>query len=135
LSRMDLCNRNPNRTAPVGDDGPPGGDVPLCSRTNGWSWPPHPFQLLAWLLYVYFAVTGFGVFVPLLPAHWIPAGYICTGVMFVCHLCVHVMAVSIDPADYNVRTKSDKGPVPVFDRSKHAHVIENCHCYLCQVDV
>ncbi|KAE8297819.1 putative palmitoyltransferase ZDHHC1 [Larimichthys crocea] len=132
---MDVCSRNPNRTAPVGEDGLHRADVPLCSRTNGWSWPPHPFQLLAWLLYVYFALTGFGVFVPLLPAHWIPAGYICTGVMFVCHLVVHVMAVSIDPADYNVRTKSDRGPVPVFDRSKHAHVIENCHCYLCQVDV
>ncbi|XP_041806392.1 palmitoyltransferase ZDHHC1 isoform X2 [Chelmon rostratus] len=132
---MDVCCRNPNRTAPVGEDGPQRADVPLCSRTNGWSWPPHPFQLLAWLLYVYFAVTGFGVFVPLLPAHWIPAGYICTGIMFVCHLGVHVMAVSVDPADYNVRTKSNKGPVPVFDRSKHAHVIENCHCYLCQVDV
>ncbi|XP_026234009.1 probable palmitoyltransferase ZDHHC1 isoform X2 [Anabas testudineus] len=132
---MDVCCRNPNRTAPVGEDGPHRADVPLCSRTNGWSWPPHPFQLLAWLLYIFFAVTGFGVFVPLLPAHWIPAGYICMGVMFVCHLSVHVMAVSVDPADYNVRTKSDKGPVPVFDRSKHAHVIENCHCYLCQVDV
>ncbi|XP_036951963.1 palmitoyltransferase ZDHHC1 [Acanthopagrus latus] len=132
---MDVCSRNPNRTAPVGEDGPQRADVPLCSRTNGWSWPPHPFQLLAWLLYIFFAVTGFGVFVPLLPAHWIPAGYICTGVMFMCHLCVHVLAVSIDPADYNVRSKSDKGPVPVFDRSKHAHVIENCHCYLCQVDV
>ncbi|KAG7239590.1 hypothetical protein INR49_028742 [Caranx melampygus] len=135
LTRMDVCSRNPNRTAPVGEDGPQRADVPLCSRTNGWSWPPHPFQLLAWLLYVYFAVTGFGVFVPLLPAHWIPAGYICTGITFVCHLCVHLMAVSVDPADYNVRTKSFRGPVPVFDRSKHAHVIENCHCYLCQVDV
>uniref|UniRef100_A0A3Q1EZW0 Palmitoyltransferase n=1 Tax=Acanthochromis polyacanthus TaxID=80966 RepID=A0A3Q1EZW0_9TELE len=132
---MDVCSRNPNRTAPVGEDGCGRADVPLCSRTNGWSWPPHPFQLLAWLLYVYFAVTGFGVFVPLLPPHWIPAGYICTGVMFVCHLCVHVMAVSVDPADHNVRTRSHQGPVPVFDRSKHAHVIENCHCYLCQVDV
>ncbi|KAI3377365.1 hypothetical protein L3Q82_008398 [Scortum barcoo] len=132
---MDMCGRNPNRTAPVGEDGGHRGDVLLCSRTNGWSWPPHPFQLLAWLLYVYFAVTGFGVFVPLLPAHWIPAGYICTGIIFVSHLCVHVMAVSIDPADYNVRMKSDRGPVPMFDRSKHAHVIENCHCYLCQVDV
>lgn len=50
--------------------------MPLCSRTNGWSWPPHPFQVLAWLLYVYFAITGFGVFVPLLPPHWMPAGYI-----------------------------------------------------------
>ncbi|KAK9542181.1 hypothetical protein VZT92_000065 [Zoarces viviparus] len=133
---MDACSRNPNRTAPVADDdGLRRADAALCSRTNGWSWPPHPFQLLAWLLYVYFAITGFGVFVPLLPPHWIPAGYICTGVTFVCHLCVHLMAVSVDPADHNVRTKSDRGPVPEFDRSKHAHVIENCHCYLCQVDV
>ncbi|KAL1007728.1 hypothetical protein UPYG_G00090800 [Umbra pygmaea] len=91
--------------------------------------------LLAWLIYLFFAVTGFGVFVPLLPAHWIPAGYICTGIMFVCHLFVHLLAVSIDPADYNVRAKSYHGPMPVFDRTKHAHVIENCHCYLCQVDV
>ncbi|XP_072527784.1 palmitoyltransferase ZDHHC1 [Salminus brasiliensis] len=132
---MDICGRNPNRTAPVSDGQPRRGDLPLCSRTNGWSWPPHPFQLLAWLLYLYFAVTGFGVFVPLLPSHWIPAGYICTGITFVCHLFVHLTAVSIDPADYNVRAKSYKGPVPVFDRTKHAHVIENCHCYLCEVDV
>ncbi|XP_058238024.1 palmitoyltransferase ZDHHC1 isoform X1 [Hemibagrus wyckioides] len=132
---MDLCSRNPNRTVPVSDDVPRRADVPLCSRTNGWSWPPHPFQLLAWLLYLYFAVTGFGVFIPLLPSHWIPAGYICTGITFVCHLLVHLTAVSIDPADYNVRAKSYKGPLPAFDRTKHAHVIENCHCYLCEVDV
>ncbi|XP_061878885.1 LOW QUALITY PROTEIN: palmitoyltransferase ZDHHC1 [Entelurus aequoreus] len=132
---MEACSSNPNRTAPVGDDSPQQADVRLCSRTNGWSWPPHPFQLLAWLLYAFFAIMGLGVFVPLLPAHWIPAGYICTSIMFTCHLCVHVMAVSVDPADRNIRTKSHKGPVPAFDRSKHAHVIENCHCYLCQVDV
>ncbi|KAJ8407892.1 hypothetical protein AAFF_G00269360 [Aldrovandia affinis] len=133
--KMDVCNQNPNRTAPESMGGPRRAELPLCSRTNGWSWPPHPFQFLAWLLYVYFAIIGFGVFVPLLPPHWIPAGYICTGVMFVCHLFVHLTAVSIDPADYNVRAKSYKGPVPVFDRTKHAHVIENCHCYLCEVDV
>ncbi|XP_060767741.1 palmitoyltransferase ZDHHC1 [Neoarius graeffei] len=132
---MDLCSRNPNRTVPMSDGAPRRADVPLCSRTNGWSWPPHPFQLLAWLLYLYFAVTGFGVFIPLLPSYWIPAGYICTGITFVCHLLVHLTAVSIDPADYNVRAKSYKGPLPVFDRTKHAHVIENCHCYLCEVDV
>lgn len=73
---MEVCSKNPNRTAPVADDGLQGASVPLCSRTNGWTWPPHPFQLLAWLLYVFFAITGFGVFVPLLPPHWIPAGYI-----------------------------------------------------------
>ncbi|XP_061560779.1 palmitoyltransferase ZDHHC1 isoform X6 [Phycodurus eques] len=108
---------------------------PPCSRTNGWSWPPHPLQMLAWLLYAYFAVVGLGVFVPLLPAHWMPAGYICTGVILACHLCAHVTAVSVDPADRNVRAKSLRGPLPVFDRSERAHVIENCHCYLCRVDV
>uniref|UniRef100_A0A673M922 Probable palmitoyltransferase ZDHHC1 n=1 Tax=Sinocyclocheilus rhinocerous TaxID=307959 RepID=A0A673M922_9TELE len=132
---MDVCSKNSNRTAPVSEGVPRRADVPLCSRTNGWSWPPHPFQLLAWMLYLYFAVTGFGVFVPLIPTHWIPAGYIFTGITFVCHLFMHLMAVSIDPADYNVRAKSYKGPMPVFDRTKHAHVIENCHCYLCEVDV
>uniref|UniRef100_A0A8C2D1M0 Palmitoyltransferase n=1 Tax=Cyprinus carpio TaxID=7962 RepID=A0A8C2D1M0_CYPCA len=132
---MDVCSKNSNRTAPVSEGVPRRADVPLCSRTNGWSWPPHPFQLLAWLLYLYFAVTGFGVFVPLLPTHWIPAGYICTSITFICHLFMHLMAVSIDPADYNVRAKSYKGPMPVFDRTKHAHVIENSHCYLCEVDV
>ncbi|XP_051994254.1 palmitoyltransferase ZDHHC1 isoform X2 [Xyrauchen texanus] len=132
---MDFCSKNSNRTAPVREGGPRRADVPLCSRTNGWSWPPHPFQLLAWLLYLYFAVTGFGVLVPLLPTHWIPAGYICTGITFVCHLFMHLMAVSIDPADYNVRAKSYRGPMPLFDNTKHAHVIENCHCYLCEVDV
>ncbi|XP_076002957.1 palmitoyltransferase ZDHHC1 [Genypterus blacodes] len=132
---MDVCNRNPNRTAPVSEDDTRRADVPLCSRTNGWSWPPHPFQILAWMLYIYFAIVGFSAFIPLLPTHWIPAGYICTSIMFVCHLCVHIMAVSVDPADDNVRTKTTKGPVPVFDRTKHAHVIENRHCYLCEVDV
>ncbi|XP_049572972.1 palmitoyltransferase ZDHHC1 isoform X5 [Syngnathus scovelli] len=135
---MDACAKTPNRTTPAAaggvDDGR-GGGPPACSRTNGWSWPPHPFQMLAWLLYAYFAVVGLGVLVPLLPAHWTPAGYICTGVMFACHLCTHVMAASVDPADRNVRAKSLKGPLLVLDRSKRAHVIENCHCYLCQVDV
>ncbi|TRY56522.1 hypothetical protein DNTS_015670 [Danionella cerebrum] len=133
--KSNAQRKGSNRTAPVREGGPSRADVPLCSRTNGWSWPLHPFQFLAWLLYLFFAVTGFGVFVPLLPTHWIPAGYICTGIMFVCHLFMHLMAVSIDPADYNVRAKSYKGPMPVFDRAKHAHVIENCHCCLCEVDV
>lgn len=79
---MDAFCRNPNRTVPAAEGGPRRADVPLCSRTNGWSWPPHPFQLLAWLLYVYFAITSFGVFVPLLPAHWIPAGYIVSFVLW-----------------------------------------------------
>ncbi|XP_077569387.1 palmitoyltransferase ZDHHC1 [Stigmatopora nigra] len=109
-----------------GGGGGGGGGRPGCPRTNGWSWPPHPLQLLAWLLYAYFAAVGLGVLVPLLPPHWLPAGYICTGVMLACHLCVHVLAVSVDPADRNVRAKGGADCV---------RVVHNCHCYLCRVDV
>uniref|UniRef100_A0A3B4TWE8 Uncharacterized protein n=1 Tax=Seriola dumerili TaxID=41447 RepID=A0A3B4TWE8_SERDU len=35
----------------------------------------HSLQLVAWLLYFSTSLSqGFGVFVPLLPPHWIPAG-------------------------------------------------------------
>lgn len=59
----------------------------------------------------------------------------CMGVMFALHLIVHFLAVTFDPADENVRAKNSPGPLPVFDRTKHAHVIENMHCYICEVDV
>ncbi|XP_045149641.1 palmitoyltransferase ZDHHC1 isoform X3 [Echinops telfairi] len=92
-------------------------------------------KIVAWLLYLFFAVTGFGILVPLLPHHWVPAGYACMGAIFAAHLVVHLTAVSIDPADANVRDKSYTGPLPIFNRSQHAHVIEDLHCNLCDVDV
>ncbi|XP_012586206.1 PREDICTED: probable palmitoyltransferase ZDHHC1 isoform X3 [Condylura cristata] len=59
----------------------------------------------------------------------------CMGAIFAGHLVVHLTAVSIDPADANVRDKSYAGPLPIFNRSQHAHVIEDLHCNLCDVDV
>ncbi|KAE8608123.1 hypothetical protein XENTR_v10011407 [Xenopus tropicalis] len=105
------------------------------SRKNGWSWPLHLLQLVAWCTFLFFAIIGFGILVPLLPQHWLAAGYICTGVMFTFHCVVHFLAVTIDPADDNVQAKGSHGPLPVFDHNKHAHVIENMHCYICEVDV
>ncbi|XP_021264550.1 probable palmitoyltransferase ZDHHC1 isoform X2 [Numida meleagris] len=71
---MNICNKPPNKTAPenLGEAGP---EV-QCARRNGWSWPLHPFQIITWLLYLFFALVGFGILVPLLPLHWLPAGYI-----------------------------------------------------------
>ncbi|KAG8521748.1 putative palmitoyltransferase ZDHHC1 [Galemys pyrenaicus] len=148
---MNICNKPSNKTAPeksvwtapVQASGPSPELQGQRSRRNGWSWPPHPFQIVAWLLYLFFAVIGFGVLVPLLPHHWVPAGYavslrkcgLCMGAIFAGHLVVHLTAVSIDPADANVRDKSYGGPLPIFNRSQHAHVIEDLHCNLCDVDV
>ncbi|KFV52506.1 putative palmitoyltransferase ZDHHC1, partial [Tyto alba] len=132
---MNICNKPPNKTAPenLGEAVP---EVQVQrARRNGWSWPLHLFQIIAWLLYLFFALVGFGILVPLLPRHWLPAGYICPGVCFIYHLVVHLTAVSIDPADANVREKNYLGPLATFNRSQHAHVIENHHCHVCDVDV
>ncbi|XP_059237742.1 palmitoyltransferase ZDHHC1 isoform X4 [Mustela nigripes] len=143
MYKMNICNKPSNKTAPEKSvwTAPAQASRPSPelqgqrSRRNGWSWPPHPLQIVAWLLYLFFAVIGFGVLVPLLPHHWVPAGYACMGAIFAGHLVVHLTAVSIDPADANVRDKSYAGPLPVFNRSQHAHVIEDLHCNLCDVDV
>ncbi|KAM7058252.1 palmitoyltransferase ZDHHC1 isoform 3-T3 [Molossus nigricans] len=140
---MNICNKPSNKTAPEKSvwtapaqaSGPSPELQGQRSRRNGWSWPPHPLQIVAWLLYIFFAVIGFGVLVPLLPHHWVPTGYACMGAIFAGHLVVHLTAVSIDPADANVRDKSYAGPLPIFNRSQHAHVIEDLHCNLCDVDV
>ncbi|XP_043116734.1 palmitoyltransferase ZDHHC11 isoform X2 [Puntigrus tetrazona] len=109
---------------------------PLRSRINGWSPPLHGFQLLAWLLYGFMAVVGFGVYVPLLPAPWSSAAYGTIGAVFLLHLLSHVAAVTVDPADLSVRSRKEySSPVPVFDNTKHQHVIHNLHCSLCEVDV
>ncbi|XP_054856920.1 palmitoyltransferase ZDHHC1 isoform X2 [Eublepharis macularius] len=133
---MNICNKPPNKTAPekTSDEAAPAVQS-QHARRNGWSWPPHPFQFIAWLLYLFFALVSFGILVPLLPVHWVPAGYICPGVFFLCHVIVHLTAVSIDPADDSVREKNYQGPLATFNRSQHAHVIENRHCHICDVNV
>lgn len=50
------------------------------------------------------------------------------------HIIYHLMALTYDPADPNIRGGTKKAKA-IFDRSQHQHVIENCHCYICQVDV
>ncbi|NWU10425.1 ZDHC1 palmitoyltransferase, partial [Cephalopterus ornatus] len=132
---MNICNKPHNKIVPEDlGEAVPEVQVPRARR-NGWSWPLHLFQIIAWLLYLFFALVGFGILVPLLPRHWLPAGYICPGVCFIYHLVVHLTAVSIDPADANVREKNYLGPLATFNRNQHAHVIENHHCHVCDVDV
>ncbi|NXM35258.1 ZDHC1 palmitoyltransferase, partial [Oxyruncus cristatus] len=132
---MNICNKPHNKIAPE-DLGEAVPELQVQrARRNGWSWPLHLFQIIAWLLYLFFALVGFGILVPLLPRHWLPAGYICPGVCFIYHLVVHLTAVSIDPADANVREKNYLGPLATFNRNQHAHVIENHHCHVCDVDV
>ncbi|XP_067911662.1 palmitoyltransferase ZDHHC11 isoform X2 [Heterodontus francisci] len=109
---------------------------PARSRVNGWTLPLHSFQLIACVLYSYLAIVAFGIYIPLLPYAWKYISYAIIGLLFVFHFIVHLVAVSIDPADNSVRTKKNYNtPMPTLDRAKHPHVIQNQHCYLCEVDV
>ncbi|XP_077576945.1 palmitoyltransferase ZDHHC11 isoform X1 [Stigmatopora nigra] len=105
-------------------------------RVNGWTWPPQVFQIIVWLVYNYFAIVAFGMFIPLLPSPWKHVLYAFVGLAFGVHLLSHVAAVTIDPADASVRAKKTyAGPMPLFDRTVQAHVIQDSHCYLCDVKV
>ncbi|MFT7805421.1 putative palmitoyltransferase ZDHHC11 isoform X1, partial [Arapaima gigas] len=137
LFQMNYFVRRLRRTAPSGGDSrnelvtpPP------RSRVNGWSFPLNGFQLVAWLIYGYMSIMIFGIYIPLLPSPWATASYCVIGFAFFFHLVTHLVATTIDPADPSVRAKKNYAePVPVLDRKKHPHVIQNLHCYLCDVDV
>ncbi|GFQ72919.1 probable palmitoyltransferase ZDHHC11 [Trichonephila clavata] len=106
------------------------------SRQNGWSLPLHPLQISAWVFLVMFAILYFGVLVPNMPeGPWQISAYIINGSVFIFHIVIHLISVSLNPADINVRAKANKGPLPTFDRSKHSHVIENEYCNICEVKV
>ncbi|XP_075884020.1 palmitoyltransferase ZDHHC11 isoform X2 [Nelusetta ayraudi] len=134
---MSCFSQSLRRTSPVHSGG--GRNELVLSkppRVNGWSWPPQVFQVVGWLLYGYLAVVGFGVYIPLLPLPWSHVLYAITAVAFMVHFFSHVAAVTIDPADASVRAKqSYSSPMPLFDRSKQSHVIQDLHCYLCDVKV
>ncbi|KAK1173349.1 putative palmitoyltransferase ZDHHC11B isoform X1 [Acipenser oxyrinchus oxyrinchus] len=137
LQWMNCYDRRVRRTRPAREDSR--NDLvipPRRSRVNGWSLPIHSFQLVAWLFYTYLAIVGFGIYIPLLPYNWKYAGYCIIGIAFASHFVMHIVAVSIDPADHSVRAKNNyRNPMPALDRAKHPHAIQNLHCYLCEVDV
>ncbi|XP_007471989.1 PREDICTED: uncharacterized protein LOC103069636 [Lipotes vexillifer] len=109
---------------------------PRRPRVSGWSQPVHYLQIVAWIVFFILVFTTFGIFIPLLPPEWRYIAYSVTGGICLFHLSVHLIALSIDPAEANVRLKKNYSrSVPTFDRSKHAHVIQEQYCHLCEVAV
>ncbi|XP_077433138.1 palmitoyltransferase ZDHHC11 [Vanacampus margaritifer] len=135
-TKMNVLSGKLRRTAPMQGSSRNELVSSKTPRVNGWTWPPQVFQVIAWLLYNYLAVVAFGMFIPLLPLPWNHVLYTFTGLAFLVHLLSHVAAVTIDPADVSVRAKKTyTGPMPLFDRTVQLHVIQDMHCYLCEVKV
>ncbi|KAM7420676.1 hypothetical protein PAMA_015073 [Pampus argenteus] len=133
---MNCFSQRLRRTAPVRGSSRNELVPSKPSRVNGWSWPPQAFQVVGWLVFCYFAIVSFGIYIPLLPLPWNHVIYALMGLVFAVHLFTHITAVTIDPADASVRAKQNySGPMPLFDRTKQPHVIQDLHCYLCDVKV
>ena len=58
-----------------------------------------------------------------------------SAILFISHFFTHAVAELLDPADPELRALDSKKPVPEFDRNKHAHVIENGRCHLCNITI
>ena len=55
-------------TSGGGDGG--GAQFRATSRINGWSCPPNPLQLIAWIVYFFFAAVFFGCVCPSIVWPW-----------------------------------------------------------------
>uniref|UniRef100_A0A8C8ZNA8 Uncharacterized protein n=1 Tax=Prolemur simus TaxID=1328070 RepID=A0A8C8ZNA8_PROSS len=136
---MDCCGKSHRQVkpeTPAGAAKKPRSLPPPTARVNGWSRPVDWYQMASWANIFIMAVTIFGIFIPFLPYTWRIIAYAVIGGLFFIHLVVHVITVTIDPAEANVRLKKNYLDVlPSFDRSKHQHVIEDQYCHLCEVTV
>ncbi|XP_061393542.1 uncharacterized protein LOC133329057 [Musca vetustissima] len=103
-------------------------------RLHGLQTPLHPLQLFGWLVLGLFGLAAYGILVPSFnttiqgPLYGLITG------LYIVHIASHLAALLIDPADRELlRLHRNDRIVPEFDRSKHAHVIENGRCHLCNI--
>ncbi|PSN57980.1 hypothetical protein C0J52_00223 [Blattella germanica] len=102
-------------------------------RLHGLQLPLHPQQVAGWLVLFGFAAATFLVLVPALGSVLRFPLLILLSCLFLIHLSSHLTALLLDPADPHLRALKVSIAVPEFDRTKHAHVIENGRCHLCNI--
>lgn len=103
-------------------------------RLHGLQLPLHPLQLLGWAALIIFGLAAYLILIPSFKPLCVRAPlYATLSALLIIHFISHVTALLIDPADNELRRISTRKVVPEFDRSKHAHVIENGRCHLCNI--
>ncbi|XP_053971030.1 uncharacterized protein LOC128872407 [Hylaeus volcanicus] len=102
-------------------------------RVHGLQLPLHPQQVIGWIVILVIAINTFAVLTPLLEPSLRPVLSISIAAIFATHLCSHLIVLLLDPADPQVRSQPANKVLPEFDRSKHARVIENGRCHLCNI--
>lgn len=104
-------------------------------RVHGLQLPLHPQQVAGWLALLGFGAATFLVLIPALGTTLRLPLLAVLASLFLIHLSSHLTALLLDPADPQLRLLKVSVAVPEFDRSKHAHVIENGRCHLCNIRI
>ncbi|XP_069689175.1 uncharacterized protein [Periplaneta americana] len=102
-------------------------------RVHGLQLPLHPQQVAGWLALIGFGAATFLVLIPALGSSLRSPLLALLASLFLIHVSSHLTALLLDPADPHLRALKVSVAVPEFDRSKHAHVIENGRCHLCNI--
>lgn len=102
-------------------------------RIHGLQLPLHPQQVAGWIFIFAVGAATFLVLIPALRPFFREGLFIVLGTLFALHIVSHLAALLLDPADPELRALKVNFTVPEFDRTKHAHVIENGRCHLCNI--
>uniref|UniRef100_A0A5S6Q6T0 Palmitoyltransferase n=1 Tax=Trichuris muris TaxID=70415 RepID=A0A5S6Q6T0_TRIMR len=109
--------------------------VRLYSRINGWSLPPHPLQVLAWLIVLFLSLVVYLILIPSFQS--IEARlilYVILSLLVFLAVVFKAVVTTIDPSDDLVTNKIKKHPRPQFDRKRFKHVIDEHHfCNVCEM--
>ncbi|XP_041374931.1 palmitoyltransferase ZDHHC1-like [Gigantopelta aegis] len=107
----------------------------VSSRYNGWTLPPHGYQIIAWVIEIYFLLINFAMIIPSLSQQLQATFYVINGLASTVYMVCVIVVTTINPADEAILKKSVQQTLADFDSSKHKHVIENHYCNLCEVHV
>uniref|UniRef100_UPI00358F2922 palmitoyltransferase ZDHHC1-like n=1 Tax=Myxine glutinosa TaxID=7769 RepID=UPI00358F2922 len=107
------------------------------ARHNGWSCPPHPLQLTAWIYFGFQCAATLGYLLTLFPASAErTAAYASLACMFLYHATSHVVCVSLDPRDPAVNNFRSSDSLPLSGPpSPKAVTTSTPFCYICRAYV
>ncbi|XP_032513724.2 probable palmitoyltransferase ZDHHC11B [Danaus plexippus] len=102
-------------------------------RLNGIQLPLNYLQVIGWIVFVATIFLNFLVLVQIQFEVLKIIMYVLYCILYILHMVAHGFALFLDPSEYELR-KMEVNTVPEFDRTIHAHVIENGRCHLCNIN-
>ncbi|XP_014370195.2 probable palmitoyltransferase ZDHHC11B [Papilio machaon] len=101
-------------------------------RIHGLQLPLNYQQIIAWIVFIISTLINFVILVQIQFYVLKVISLLTFTTLYVVFIFSYIFAIFLDPAEEDLR-KREINDVPEFDRSIHAHVIENGRCHLCNI--